>query len=272
MFKIELINSGFIMADGGAMFGAIPKRAWSHKYESDDHNLCALAMRCLLAISEGRRILIDTGMGYKHLEQASYYQPHSLVNIEDAINTLGYKVDEITDVILTHLHFDHCGHATKKDTYGVIKPTFPNARYWLSKKQWDNLQKPNILEKDSIFEENILSVFESGQLHLIEKDANICDGFYVKLFDGHSEGQIVSYIETENEGIYSFPGDLIPTTAHVPIAWISAYDICALTSVKEKQRFLEEAERENYTLVYCHDSIHPQSKVKKLNNGFKAIL
>lgn len=272
MYKIDIIDSGYIMADGGAMFGAIPKRAWSRRYPSNDENLCPLVMRCALATSDNRKILIDTGMGDKHLHKASYYQPHSLINIEDAIQHLGYKSDEITDVVLTHLHFDHCGHATRKDKNGNITPAFKNARYWLSLKQWDNFQNPNLLEKDSIFAENIMPVYESGLLNLVKEDTMIGEGFGLRLFDGHSAGQLVAYIETGNDGTYTFPGDLIPTSAHVPLEWISAYDICALTSAKEKQRFLIEAEKEGYTIIYCHDSAHATSKVKKLNNNFKACL
>lgn len=260
------------MADGGAMFGAIPKRAWSRKYPSDSQNLCALAMRCALAVSGERKILIDTGMGNKHLDKVSYYQPHSLVNIKDALLKLGYTADEITDVVLTHLHFDHCGFATRRNEQGEIVPSFPNARYWLSRKQWENFLDPNLLEKDSLFAENILPISEAGLLQLVDNDMQICEGFSMRLFDGHSLGQIVSYIETANDGIYTFPGDLIPTAAHVPLEWISAYDICALTSLKEKQRFLSEAEQKGYTLIYCHDSVHAMSKVKRLNDNYKASL
>lgn len=272
MYKINIIDSGYIMADGGAMFGAIPKRAWSRKYPSNDLNLCPLVMRCALVTSNDRKILIDTGMGDKHLDKASYYQPHSLIDIEDSIFDMGYSSDEITDVVLTHLHFDHCGHATRKDETGNIIPTFKNAKYWLSLKQWENFQNPNLLEADSIFAENIMPIYEAGLLNLVKEDIQISKGFDLRLFDGHSSGQLVAYIETEYDGIYTFPGDLIPTSAHVPLEWISAYDICALTSAKEKQRFLIEAEKEDYTLIYCHDSAHATSKVKKLNNNFKARL
>ncbi len=270
MYKVEVIDSGYIMADGGAMFGAIPKRAWSRKYPSNEENLCSLVMRCALVTSIDRKILIDTGMGNKHSDKTSYYQPHSLIDIENAIQHLGYKSNDITDVVLTHLHFDHCGHATRKDENGNIVPTFKNARYWLSLKQWENFKNPNLLEEDSIFAENIMSVYEAGLLNLVEEYMQIDEGFILRLFDGHSVGQLVAYIETDGDGMYTFPGDLIPTSAHVPLEWISAYDICALTSAKEKQRFLAEAEREGYTLIYCHDSAHATSKVKKLNNNFKA--
>jgi len=269
MFEIKIINSGYIMADGGAMFGAIPKRAWKRKYPYDEENLCPLSMRCILAISEDRKILIDTGMGNKHLKEVAYYQPKDLIDVNKAIAPFGYLPEDITDVILTHLHFDHCGGATRKDKDGKTVPSFPSARYWLSRKQWDNYKNPNRLEADSIFADNIQPVYDAGQLNLIEDDTLLAEGFDMRLFDGHSKGQIVSYIETDN-GIYTFPGDLIPTSAHVPVEWISAYDICAITSANEKLRFLKEACQYDYKLVYCHDAICEEGKVKKLNDNYKA--
>ncbi|MDR0823495.1 MAG: MBL fold metallo-hydrolase [Prevotella sp.] len=269
MFELKIIESGYIMADGGAMFGAIPKRAWKRKYTSDEQNRCLLAMRCVLAVSEDNRILIDTGMGDKHTDRVSYYKPHSLVNITDKIKEYGYEATNITDVVLTHLHFDHCGYATRKDEHGNIVPSFPNARYWLSRKQWDNYLNPNRLEADSIFADNIQPIYDAGQLRLVETDIKLYEHFHLRLFDGHSAGQLAAYIET-GTGIYAFPGDLIPTCSHVPLEWISAYDVCALTSLQEKVRFLSEAEKEGYTLIYCHDATTQMSKVKRLNDNYKA--
>lgn len=268
MFEIKIIDSGYIMADGGAMFGAIPKRAWQRKYPVDEENLCPLAMRCVLAVSEDQKILIDTGLGNKHTDKISYYCPHKLIDIEEALSSLGYSLEDITDVVLTHLHFDHCGYATRIDDRGDVIPSFPNAKYWLSQQQWRNLQHPNRLEEDSIFADNILPVHKAGQLELIDYDRQLYEGFNIRLFDGHSAGQIVAYIDT-SEGIQTFPGDLIPTAAHVSLEWISAYDVCALDSVKEKERFLTEAEQNEYILIYCHDATNIKSKVKKLNDNFK---
>lgn len=255
------------MADGGAMFGAVPKRAWQRKYPANEDNLCSLAMQCVLAVSENKRILIDTGLGDKDMEDISYYQPYKLVSIKESLHSLGYMPEDITDVVLTHLHFDHCGGATSLDEDKNVIPTFPKAKYWLSEKQWKNYLLPNRLEKDSISEGNILSVFESGQLLFVEENMNICEGVEIRLFNGHSEGQLVTYIQT-SEGVCAFPGDLIPTAAHVSLEWISAYDISAITSLKEKERFLSEAEKEGYVVIYCHDSKTPKSKIKRLNDGY----
>lgn len=269
MFEIKIIETGYIMADGGAMFGAIPKRAWQRVYPGNDQNLCPLTMRCVLAISDKRKILIDTGMGNKHLKKVAYYQPHSLTDIVDNLNELGYKKTDITDVVLTHLHFDHCGYATYENENKEIAPTFPNANYWLSQKQWNNYNHPNRLEKDSLFAENIQPIYEAGLLHFIESDMQLCEGFELRLFDGHSIGQLVPYIKGDTY-TYTFPGDLIPTSAHISLEWISAYDICALTSLTEKERFLTEAEKMDYILIYCHDAKTQMSKVKRINSSFKA--
>lgn len=269
MFDIKIIDSGYIMADGGAMFGAIPKRAWKRKYECNEENLCPLVMRCIFATSDKYKILVDTGMGNKQPDATSYYQPHSLIDIEDAIMGLGYSSDDVTDVILTHLHFDHCGYATRKDATGKIIPSFKNARYWLSRKQWESFLNPNRLEAESFFTENILPIYDAGLLHFVDDDIDLYEGLKLRLFDGHSAGQIVPYIQTNN-GTHVFTGDLIPTSAHVPIEWISAYDICALASATEKLRFLIEAEKEKYTLIYCHDTKIEMSRIKKINDNFKA--
>lgn len=269
MFEIHIINTGYIMADGGAMFGAIPKRAWQRKYPADENNLCPLVMRCILAVSDKKKILVDTGLGNKFLDQISYYQPHKLESLEDSLHSLGYTPDDITDVVLTHLHFDHCGGATFQDEDKSIVPSFPKAKYWLSEKQWKNYLLPNRLERDSIFEANIVPVFDAGQLFFVEENMTICEGVEIRLFNGHSEGQLVPYIQT-SEGVCTFPGDLIPTAAHVPLEWISAYDISAITALKEKERFLSEAEKEEYVLIYCHDSKTAKSKVKRLNDDYAA--
>ncbi len=207
-------------------------------------------------------------MGNKHTGDVSYYQPQNLTDLPNAIMELGYTADDITDVVLTHLHFDHCGYATCIDDKNEIKPTFPKAKYWLSKKQWELYENPNRLEIDSIFPENIQPVMDANLLRLVDEDSLLCKGFELRLFDGHSAGQLVPYIST-NEGIYSFPGDLIPTSAHIPPEWISAYDTCALTSLAEKERFLAEAEKNGYTLIFCHDYKVKKGKVKKLNDNYK---
>lgn len=271
MFEINIIDSGYILADGGAMFGAIPKRAWQRKYSADNDNRCRLAMRCVLAVSDDRKILIDLGIGDKHNKEAAYYEPHELKDIETELNRLGCTSSDITDVILTHLHFDHCGYATRRNEKGDLAPSFPNAGYWLSRRQWSNLLQPNMLEADSLFKENILPVYDAGLINMVDEDIEICEGFSIRLYNGHTEGQLVPFITT-GKGTTVLPGDVVPTSCHVALEWISAYDICALTSLTEKKRLLDEAVDKDYTLIYYHDSAIAMSKVKRLNDNFKAIL
>ncbi len=257
------------MADGGAMFGAIPKRAWKRKYDSDEDNLCRLAMRCVLIITDDRKILVDLGMGIHDVEKMSYYQPQDIVNVADSLDNFGFTASDITDVVLTHLHFDHCGSATRATDDGRFVPTFPNAKYWLSRKQWKNYENPNRLERDSIFASTIQPIYDADLLNLIDEDTYLCEGLELRLFDGHSDGQILVQIKTE-DGITTVPSDLIPTAAHVPIDWISAYDVSAIRSVSEKERFLNEAADNNYTLIYYHDERVVSSRVKRLNDSFIA--
>ncbi len=266
MYKIEIIEAGNFYADGGAMFGAVPKRAWSRRYPSDENNLCLMTMRCVLATCGKRLILVDVGMGDKYLDKVKYYQPHNLVPIKDSLVKCGYSLSNITDVILTHLHFDHCGYSTSYAD-GHIVPTFPNAKYWISRRQWNTLENPNRLEKDSIFEEDIRPLLEHNQLHIIKEDSVLYDGVEVRLYDGHTAGQLVVYFDTD-EGMVVFPGDLIPTSSHLSPDWISAYDINALVSVNEKVRFLQEAAKHKYKLIYCHDAYTISSKVRKSGDLF----
>lgn len=225
---IQLIDTGFFHADGGAMFGAIPKTAWSRRYPSDEQNGCILAMRTLLVRDgNGKIVLVDNGAGNKHLKQLSYYNFFDLVDLKEELQRRGVACEEVTDIILTHLHFDHCGYTTQKeeqpDGKPLFKMAFPNATHWVSRTQWENFLHPNALEADSYFIENMQATYDSGKLRLIESDTNLCPGIDLRLFDGHTPGQIAPYITTP-ERTYVFAGDVIPLAASVSPLWISAYD------------------------------------------------
>ena len=270
---IQLIDTGFFYADGGAMFGAIPKTAWSRRYPSNEQNGCILAMRSVLVRDDnGRIILIDNGAGDKHLKQLSYYNFFALADLGEELQKRGVAYEEVTDVILTHLHFDHCGYTTRKTLQPDRTPgyslSFPNATHWVSRRQWENFLHPNALEKDSYFIENMQAVEESGKLCLIDQETQLCPAVNLRLFDGHTPGQIAPYITTP-ERTYVFAGDVIPLAASVSPAWISAYDTCPVTSYNEKVRMLEEAVREKQALIYCHDAYTRCSTVKKVNDFYK---
>lgn len=265
MIKFHIIESGYFMADGGAMFGPIPKMYWERKYPSDENNLCQMAMRCLFVETINRRILIDTGVGNKH--ELKFYQPHNLKDMLQEIKRIGYKPNDVTDVVLTHLHFDHCGYATQLDKDKKAVPTFSNATYWLSKAQWENYRNPRLFEKDSFFLENIEPVFDSNQLTLIDSDTELFKGFNLKLYDGHTPGQIAAFIDTESEKI-AFPGDVVPTSAHVSLGWLSAYDNNAALAMEEKKRLLDLIVFEDRRAVFYHDAHIVSAKVEEKNGYY----
>lgn len=270
---IQLIDTGFFHADGGAMFGAIPKTAWSRRYPSNGQNGCILAMRSLLVRDgKGKVVLVDNGAGDKHLKQLGYYRFFDLADLGEALQKSGVVCEEVTDVVFTHLHFDHCGYTTRKEMlpdgksrYGMA---FPNATHWVSRAQWENFLHPNALEAGSYFIENMQAVSDHGKLCLIESDTELCLGIRLRLFDGHTPGQIAPYITTPAR-TYVFAGDVIPLAASVSPAWISAYDTWPVVSYDEKIRMLEEAVSERQALIFCHDAYTRCCTVKKVNDFFK---
>ena len=268
--EIDLIDTGCFYADGGAMFGAIPKTAWSRRYPSNEKNGCVLTMRSLLISKYPEKIiLVDNGAGNKHLDQLSYYNFFNLVDLEEELRKKGITPEQVTDVILTHLHFDHCGYSTRKDEKtGELYPSFPNATHWVSRKQWENFLHPNPLEKDSYFMENMQAIADKGLLRLIDTDTKLCPDIELRIFDGHTPRQLVPYITTSKQ-TFVFAGDVIPLVASVSPEWISAYDTYPVTSYLEKIRMLEEAAREGQVLIYCHDAYTKCSTVKKVNNFYK---
>lgn len=264
--KVEIIDTGYFHADGGAMFGAIPKTSWSRRYPSNEQNSCVLAMRSVLITTDcGRIILIDTGAGagIQHLKQLSYYNFFNLVDLGEELEKRGIRREQVTDIVLTHLHFDHCGYTT--DEAGNM--SFPNATHWVSRSQWDNLLHPNALEKDSYFREDLQTVADRGLLRLIDADIELCRNVNLRLFDGHTPGQIAPYIQTD-EQTFVFAGDVIPLAASLSPEWISAYDTYPVTSYKEKLRMLEEAAAEDQVIIFCHDAYTPSCRVKKVKAFF----
>ncbi|WP_455628616.1 MBL fold metallo-hydrolase [Parabacteroides chinchillae] len=269
---VHLIDTGYFYADGGAMFGAIPKTAWQRRYPSNETNECILAMRsALVTTNDGRVILIDTGAGNKHLKQLSYYKFFNLKDLNDELEQLGYSRGQITDVVLTHLHFDHCGYATLKDNAnGQLIVAFPNATHWVSRSQWNNFCHPNALEKDSYFAENMQAVEEAGLLRLVDNDTFLCPDIELRIYNGHTPGQLVPYIQTPERKVV-FAGDVIPLAANVSPEWISAYDTYPVISYNEKVRMLKEAADEGQTLVFCHDAYLKMALVRAVGSFFKAV-
>lgn len=266
LYKIE---TGNLMLDGGAMFGVVPKVIWQKLYPADENNLGNWSMRCLLVETQDRRILIDTGMGDKQDEKFfSHYYPNGNDTLEKSLKTAGFSFDDITDVIITHLHFDHVGGAVKKNSDGSYSPAFPKAIYHISKVQWDLAKNPNRREKASFLPENFLPLEEHNQLNLIEKDGELFDSVEIKIFDGHTLGQIIPYIKYNGSTI-TYCADLFPSTAHLPMPFIMGYDTQPLITLDDKKRFFADAVNDNFVLFFEHDIYNECCTVHETPKGVR---
>ena len=268
--KIYPIETGNLKLDGGAMFGVVPKTLWQKLYPCNENNLCNWAMRCLLIIDEDRKILIDNGIGDKQDEKfLKHYYLNGDDDLEKSLAKLGFTPNDITDMILTHLHFDHCGGSIKyADNNKDFEPAFKNANYWVSKKQYNWAVEPNHRESASFLKENILPIEKSGQLKLIEEESEILPNINVKLFDGHTDGQIIPYINY-NGKILAFTADLLPSTVHVPLPWIMAYDTRPLITLEDRQIFYKEVLKKDITLFFEHDLYNECCTLQKTDKGVR---
>ncbi|MFM2293038.1 MAG: hypothetical protein RIS29_2851 [Bacteroidota bacterium] len=250
LYKIE---AGTFKVDGGAAFGVVPKVVWQKRYPCDDKNYCTISMRCLLIDTGARRILIDAGTGDKQLDYLRFYGFKGVINFDAELAKLGYTCDDITDVVFTHLHFDHCGGATRYNAdKSKVELVFPNASHWVGATQWANFLNPNVREGDSYFSENMLPIQEAGKLKLVTENFFICPEVEVRIYNGHTVGQLVSYINTGTKTIV-YTGDVIPLAANVPLAWISSYDINPIAAMAEKKVLLDEAAAKGQILFFEHD-------------------
>ena len=252
--KLFPIHISDFKIDGGAMFGIIPKMLWERKLKADEDNLCSWSIRSLLVQTENHLILIDTGYGDK---QSKKFFSHAYINggdgLEGAINKAGFELDDITDVVHTHLHADHCGGGVKRKENGIgYELVFKKATYWISRDQWEWAMNPNPQEGSSFLEENLLPIKESGRLQFIDEEEELFPNFHVRIFYGHTKGQVIPIINFNSKKLV-FAADLIPSKHHVPLVWNMAYDIEPMKTLKEKELFLKEALENNYTLFFQHD-------------------
>lgn len=270
------IEAGNFKLDGGAMFGVVPKTLWNRTNPADSNNMIDIASRCLLIENGDRLILIDTGMGDKQSEKFfSYYYLWGDDNIDKSLKKYGFHRDDITDVFMTHLHFDHCGGSIQwnKDHSGY-EPAFKNAKFWSTKEHWDWATNPNDREKASFLKENILPMEESGQLHFInrEKGASFSEaddlGFGVLFVDGHTDKQMIPHINYKGKKLV-FMADLLPTAGHIPLPYVMGYDTRPLLTLPEKKLFLETAANENYYLFLEHDAHNEIITVKNTEKGVR---
>ncbi|MBT8236104.1 MAG: MBL fold metallo-hydrolase [Bacteroidia bacterium] len=273
--KIYPIETGNFKLDGGAMFGVVPKTLWSRTNPADANNLIDMAMRCLLIEDGDKLILIDSGLGNKQSEKFfSYYHLWGDHSLHKSLEKYGFHSDDITDVFMTHLHFDHCGGCVKwnKDKTGY-EPAFKNAVFWSNQAHWDWAIHPNAREKASFLKENLLPMEESGQLQFIapvesKKLVSEALGFEILFVDGHTEKQMLPHISYKGKTLV-FMADLIPTTGHIPLPYVMGYDTRPLLTLEEKASFLNEAADNDYLLFLEHDAHHEICTLQHTEKGVR---
>ena len=268
--QLYTIDTGFFKLDGGAMFGVVPKTLWNKTNPADENNLCTWAMRCLLVQDDKRLILIDTGIGNKQDEKFfSHYYLHGDDTMDSSLAKHGFNRDDITDVFLTHLHFDHVGGAIIRKSEKLI-PAFKNATYWSNKKHWDWAIHPNDREKASFFKENILPIGESGQLKFVEtaESTRFMNDFGVHFVSGHTESMMLPLLNYKGKKIL-YMADLLPSVGHLPIPYVMAYDMFPLQTLSEKKTFLNEALEKEYILYFEHDPVNECCTLQQTDKGIR---
>lgn len=271
---IHSINTGNFKLDGGAMFGVVPKSIWNKTNPADANNMCDWAMRSLLIEQNNQLILIDTGIGDKQDDKFfSHFYLSETDLFEEKLNKLGYTKSDITDIFLTHLHFDHCGGAIQwNKNKTAFEPAFKNATYWSNEHHWQWAVEPNPREKASFLKENILPIQESGQLKFISRSENLTENIFNDIdaifVDGHTESMMLPKIKYKGKTIV-FMADLLPSVGHLPLPYIMGYDTRPLITMSEKEKFLQEAVEKEYILFFEHDSVNECCTVKQTDRGVR---
>lgn len=272
--KLHSINTGLFKLDGGAMFGVVPKSIWQKSNPADENNMCTWAMRLLL-IEDGKRLtLVDTGIGNKQSEKFfSHYHLHGGDTLDNSLQLLGFHRDDITDVFLTHLHFDHCGGAIEyNSSKDGFRPAFRNATFWSNERHWEWATKPNSREKASFLSENILPIQESGQLKFIERTGDFKEnselGFDILFVDGHTDSMMVPHINYKGKTI-CYMADLLPSTGHIPLPYVMGYDTRPLITMEEKSKFLNTAAEKEFVLMLEHDSVNECCTLQTTDKGIR---
>ena len=267
--KIISIETGNFKLDGGAMFGVVPKSLWERTNPADDRNLCSWAMRSMLVDYGERKVLIDNGIGDKQSDKFfSHYHLHGDASLISSLALNGYHPDDITDVFLTHLHFDHCGGGVKYNEKGELVTVFKNATYWSNELHWNLAMNPNDRECASFLQENLVPMKASGQLDFIKNDGIFLPGFDVLFAHGHTESQMIPHIKYKGSTIV-FAADLLPSAGHIPLPYVMGYDTRPLTTLKEKKVFLETVAIKGYTLFLEHDYYQSCCTLKETDKGIR---
>lgn len=269
---LHIIHAGNFKLDGGAMFGVVPKSLWSRTNTPDENNMCAWSMRCLLIEDGDRLILIDNGIGNKQdAKFFSHFYLHGKQSLDGSLKQAGFHPNDVTDMFLTHLHFDHCGGGVEYvgDNQDQLKLHFPNAKYWSNADHWQWATEPNAREKASFLKENILPMQESGQLEFVPLDGSSpFSAFDIFTVDGHTDKQMIPKIKYKDKTIV-FVADLLPSVGHIPLPYVMGYDTRPLQTLEEKAAFLKEAADHEYILFLEHDPINECCTVKHTEKGVR---
>jgi len=279
--QLYSVNAGNFKLDGGAMFSVVPKSIWNRSNPADENNMCSWAMRCLLIEYGDRLILIDNGMGNKQdAKFFGHYYLHGNDTLEKSLTAHGFTPDDITDIFLTHLHFDHCGGSIKKEGDTLV-PAFKNAIFWSNQAHWDWATNPNEREKASFLKENILPIEASGQLSLINTPeshftkngllhtVSFANNIDIRFVHGHTEKMMLPQIHYKGNTIV-YMADLLPSVGHLPLPYVMSYDMFPLTTLHEKKSFLQEAFDNQYVLFFEHDAAHECVKLIQTDKGIRA--
>ena len=267
--KIISIETGNFKLDGGAMFGVVPKSLWERTNPANDQNLCSWAMRSMLVDYGERKVLIDNGIGDKQSDKFfSHYHLHGDASLISSLELNGYHPDDITDVFLTHLHFDHCGGGVKYNEKGELVTVFKNATYWSNELHWNLAMNPNDRERASFLKENLVPMKASGQLDFIKNDGIFLPGFDVLFAHGHTESQMIPHVKYKGNTIV-FAADLLPSVGHIPLPYVMGYDTRPLTTLKEKKVFLETVAKKGFTLFLEHDYYQSCCTLKETDKGIR---
>jgi len=272
--KLHVVETGYFKLDGGAMFGVVPKSIWQKTNPADENNMCSWALRCLLVEDGNRLMLIDTGIGDKQSEKFfAHYYLYGEASLATSLRALGFDSNDITDVVLTHLHFDHCGGAIAwNESKSGYRPAFPNAVYWSNEAHWAWATVPNPREKASFLAENILPIQESGQLKFVERQGvytkDVFPSFDILFVDGHTESMMIPHIQYKGKTIV-FMADLLPSVGHIPLPYVMGYDTRPLQTIIEKEQFLKKAADEQYVLFLEHDSVHQCCTLMQTDRGVR---
>ncbi len=267
--ELYSLNVTNFRIDGGAMFGVVPKALWQRVYPANDENLCPWALRSLVIKSENRVVLIDNGFGNKQDEKfLSHFYLFGGDGLIEGLAKIGIKPEEVTDMVLTHLHYDHCGGGVVQKSDGTYALTFPNATYHISRSHWEWAIHPNVREADSFLPENLHPMMESGKLHLVESEGELFPGLELRIVNGHTRGQMIPIITFQGTKVV-FAADLFPSTAHIPLAWNMSYDVEPMKTLKEKEAFLKEAYENGYMLFFQHDYHNECCSLKQTQKGIR---